>query len=174
MRFLNHFVLAIWLGATSLSGTAHDGHDHSTSAPTPSAPATPRTEARSKLFELVAVQDGDMLRIYVDRAATNEPVAGAQVAANGVGDPVQAEEIEPATYSVSLTELASPGEHALVFEIIAGDDGDLLQAKLETAGTIATRPADAMGWQTKAGGIAALAAALALGLVWLRRRRSLR
>ena len=72
--------LAILLLMAPASAFAHEGHDHTddkrAAGPTT---LTPRLEARSGPFELVAFRRSGELLIYLDRFQTNEPITGAQV-----------------------------------------------------------------------------------------------
>src|SRR5262249_41390244 len=59
---------------------AHEGHDHDDSARAALASSTyPRVTAQSELYEVVGILKGDRLSIYLDRAATNEPVTDVKV-----------------------------------------------------------------------------------------------
>lgn len=98
----------------------------------------PRLEAQSELFELVARLDGGALTILVDRYETNEPVLGAQleVESGSLKAPATFRP-ESGDYAVTdpamLSALCEPGEHALVFTVLAGEDTDLLDGTLVTA-----------------------------------------
>ena len=81
-------VTAILYG-TIAPALAHEGHDHEEQQPV-SAGALPRGEADSGAFEIVAIVHGENLEIYLDRFATNEPVAGATVEVESPGGPVRA------------------------------------------------------------------------------------
>lgn len=105
--------------------------------------AVPRVEARSELFELVAQLRGGEFTILVDRYATNEPVLGAKLEVeSGAVKAVATYRAEPGDYVVIdpafVKSLAAPGEHPLVFTLVAGQDADLLDGTLVTTGS---RPA---------------------------------
>lgn len=146
---------------------AHEGHDHAAAPPAPAASVAPRLEARTPLFEIVAVLDGRRLAVYVDRAASNEPVSGAQVEVEAGGERVEASEIAGGLYAAELPALAAAGDHALVFTVAAGDELDLLNGTLRVAAAAAApAPASAAGgapawWWGGAAG-AALVAALGI------------
>lgn len=100
----------------------------------------PRVEAKSEAFELVADLRPAKLVILVDRYATNEPVLGAQLEVeSGAHKAVAAYRAEQGDYVVTdaamLKALASPGEHALVFMLVAGADADLLDGTLVSRAT---------------------------------------
>lgn len=124
---------------------SHEGHSHG-DEPAPPATAAPRTEARSDLFEIVAVQGPDRrLWLYLDRIATSEPIDGAtvQVTLDGkdLGVAMRAGE---AIYVLANPALEQPGRRNLVFVITAGEDMDLLPATLDvpaTAGPLTAAPA---------------------------------
>jgi hypothetical protein len=97
--------------------------------------ASPKLEAKSELFELVARLDGGELSILIDRFATNEPVLNATVEVeSGTTKATARFHGDLGDYAVDdaamLKLLATPGEHALVFTVIAGNDSDLLDGIL--------------------------------------------
>ncbi len=100
--------------------------------------ALPRVEAKSELFELVAELRAGELVIVLDRFETNEPVLGAQLdVESGSLKAVATFRAEQGDYLVGdaalLKALAAPGEHGLVFTIMAGQDSDLLDGTLVNA-----------------------------------------
>jgi len=116
---------------------AHEGHDHGP----PEAAAgqlSPRVSARSETFELVGILRGERLVIYLDRAATNEPVTTADIAVS-IGDSAEALNAEWAaegTYTLTSPKFLAAGPIELVFSITGEAGEDLL------AGTL-TVPSDA-------------------------------
>jgi hypothetical protein len=108
------------------------------------ASAWPRVEAKSESFELVAELRSGELAIVVDRYETNEPVLGAKLEVeSGALKAVAAFRAEQGDYAVSdaamLKALAAPGEHGLVFTLVAGKESDLLDGTLVgTADRVAT------------------------------------
>ncbi|MBL8329261.1 MAG: hypothetical protein JNJ71_10450 [Rubrivivax sp.] len=102
------------------------------------ASALPRVEAKSETFELVAELRASELAIVVDRFATNEPVLGAKLEIeSGTLKAVAAFRAEQGDYVVAdaamLKALAAPGEHGIVFTLVAGKDSDLLDGTLVNA-----------------------------------------
>ena len=100
----------------------------------------PRVEAKSELFELVANLKPGELSILVDRYETNEPVLGAQLEVeSGSLKAIAAFRADKGDYVVTdaalLKALAAPGEHALVFTLMAGKDSDLLDGTLLVGGS---------------------------------------
>lgn len=143
------------------------------------APASdaPRMQAASELFELVATLAGGELSILIDRYATNAPVLGAKVEVAAGNARASAQfHADNGDYAVAdeafLTAISRPGEHALVFTIVAGNESDLLDGVLRVAPAAVP---DAHGaahrphwpWAVPA---AAIAAALAVAGWRLRRR----
>ncbi|HWP87473.1 MAG TPA: hypothetical protein VNM70_06310, partial [Burkholderiales bacterium] len=116
-------VTAILYG-TIAPALAHEGHDHEEQQPV-SAGALPRGEADSGAFEIVAIVRGENLEIYLDRFATNEPVAGATVEVESPGGPVKAETGADGTYRVAAPWLAKSGRTDLIFTVTAGDTTDI-------------------------------------------------
>jgi hypothetical protein len=108
------------------------------------ASALPRVEAKSEAFELVAELRPSELVIVVDRYETNEPVLGARLEVeSGALKAVAAFRAEQGDYAVTdaamLKALAAPGEHGLVFTLVAGKDSDLLDGTLVgSAGGVVT------------------------------------
>jgi hypothetical protein len=111
------------------------------------ASALPRVEAQSEAFELVAELRPTELAIVVDRYETNEPVLGAKLEVeSGSLKAVAAFRAEQGDYAVTdaamLKALAAPGEHGLVFTLVAGKDSDLLDGTLVgSAGGVVTAAA---------------------------------
>jgi hypothetical protein len=111
------------------------------------ASALPRVEAKSEAFELVAELRPSELVIVVDRYETNEPVLGAKLEVeSGALKAVAAFRAEQGDYAVTdaamLKALAAPGEHGLVFTLVAGKDSDLLDGTLVgSAGGVVTAAA---------------------------------
>jgi hypothetical protein len=100
-----------------------------------SVSALPRVEARSEAFELVAELRAGELAILVDRYESNEPVLGAKLEVeSGALKAVAAFRAEQGDYVVTdaamLKALGAPGEHGLVFTLVAGQDSDLLDGTL--------------------------------------------
>ena len=156
------------------------------------ASALPRVEAKSEAFELVAELRPSELVIFVDRYETNEPVLGAKLEVeSGSLKAVAAFRAEQGDYVVTdaamLKTLAAPGEHGLVFTLVAGKDSDLLDGTLVgTAGSVVIAAAkdnhgpahggDDPGHDhelERAAWIGAGVAALGLigGIAWWRQRR---
>jgi cobalt-zinc-cadmium efflux system membrane fusion protein len=135
----------------------------------------PRLEASSELFELVARLHEDELSILVDRYESNEPVLGAKVEVRlGELKALAKFHADHGDYAVDdpalLKALAAPGEHALIFMIVSGEDSDLLDATLVVADDAAHDDAHIhwLEWILVAGGALVV---LGIILLVLRRRR---
>ena len=124
-------VTAILYG-TIAPALSHEGHDHEAQQPV-SAGALPRGEADSGAFEIVAIVRGENLEIYLDRFATNEPVAGATIEVESPGGPVKAEAGADGTYRVAAPWLAKGGRTDLIFTVTAGDTTDILPMTIQSA-----------------------------------------
>lgn len=142
---------------------------------TGAAAGSPRSEAQSDLFEMVATLRGGELSLLIDRYASNEPVLNAQVEVeSGALKAKAAFQADSGDYVVEdpalVKALGAPGEHTLVVTIVAGTESDLLDATLVTAGhdsAAAEKSPDRTVWI----GAAALAVASIGVFAWLRRRR---
>lgn len=102
----------------------------------------PRIEAHSDLFELVATLHDGELSILIDRYETNEPVLNAELEVESSGMKAKAKfHADHGDYAIDdpsfVKLLRTPGEHALVFTILAGQDSDLLDGILVTSAAAA-------------------------------------
>lgn len=135
------FALAVAMPVTAPAAPgAHgpDGEHLDGPAQRGSAGTSPRLEAKSELFELVARLSGGELSILIDRYETNEPVLGATVEVESGALKARATfHADHGDYAISepalLAALARPGQHALVFTVMAGQDADLLDGTLVVA-----------------------------------------
>ena len=116
---------------------AHEGHDHDASPPA-IAHVSPRAEAQSAAFELVAVPKGGELEIWLDRFDTNAPVEGASISIETPAGSVEAVAEGPGLYRIPAPWATKPGRIDLIFTVIAGNDMDVLP-------TILAIPAPANG-----------------------------
>lgn len=141
LRALSALALATGLLLTNMSTVAapgaHGPNGEHLDGPTAmrAASSLPRVEAKSEAFELVAELRASELAIVVDRFDTNEPVLGAKLEVeSGSIKAVAAFRAEQGDYAVTdaalLKALAAPGEHGLVFTLVAGNDSDLLDGTL--------------------------------------------
>lgn len=156
-------------------GDASDGHTHAESAPAP-VPVTasaPRAVAATEDFEVVAILEGKHLVVYVDRFASNEPVAKAKVEVEGAGVVGLAKEAAPGTYVMDLAAALAPAKHALTISVEAGDTADLLSAMLDTSQPVVAAAA-AHGWTRRAVWIVAALLLLAAGALLVFQRRKAR
>ena len=132
-------LLLILTPSASAAPGAHGPNGEHLDSPTVAATAStlPRLEAKSDLFELVATLQAGELSVLVDRFETNEPVLGATLEVESSGVKAKATfHADLGDYAFDdpklLALLRSPGEHALVFTLVAGQDSDLLDGTLVT------------------------------------------
>ena len=134
---------------------AGDGHDHGEAKPAAAGSTLPRFTAQSELFEAVGVLGKAELVVYIDRAASNEPVVNATVELESTGVKLLGR-FEPklGEYHFDAKPFAKTGEYPITLTIKAGADSDLLTAELAVpdaaagvAATIGVRP---QGWQRAA------------------------
>lgn len=134
----------------------------------------PVVVAESESFEVVGRLDTEGFTFFVDRAASNAPVLNAALEVEQGGRKAKARfRNESGDYLIDdaawLQPLRQPGEYALAFTLVAGDEADLLSADFVVSGpsTAATALPMAGSW---AAGVSGLALLLLLGGAWWRRR----
>lgn len=171
------------LPAHAAPGAHGPGGEHlDQPAGTPVVSSRPRVEAQSDLFELVATLTANELSILVDRYETNDPVLGADLEVESGSRKAKAKfQADQGRYTVDdpafLKMLATPGEHALVFTLKAGNDADLLNGALVTASWESHAPSRGAGLlRAIKANLTGLAIAVAVlgaiaGLFWMRKRR---
>ncbi len=116
-RFAAAMVAAIVI-STSLA-LAGPGHDHGPAPAAATAPASPRVTASSDAFELVGIVEGEVLVVYLDRFATNEPVTGATITISLNGTALKAEPQPNGTYELASPILKAPGLVEVIAEVEA-------------------------------------------------------
>ena len=134
---------------------AHEGHDHANETKAPlQAGSTPRLEAASGPFALVALLRQDELVIYLDRFDTNAPITAAAVTVETPDGSVTAEPRD-GVYRVAAP-WARSGSHDLIFTVTAENDTEIL------SGTLMVAPREPE--QGRTGGWSLLSPAMAQGL----------
>lgn len=124
--------LALALGiGLALPAAAHEGEDHGAPPPAATQNLSPRASAATEDFELVAVLEAQRLVVYLDRYASNEPVAKATVDIEGPGLSGTAREIAEGVYELPVAAALPPGKHALTFTVETAEAADLLSASLD-------------------------------------------
>ena len=113
--------------------SAHQGHDHS--APPPgAAEMTPRAETDSQQFELVAMARDGALDIYLDSFLDNAPIVDARIVVDTPTGTVTATATSNGIYRLDAPWSTAPGSYALIFDIKAGGQSDVLAATLTIPG----------------------------------------
>jgi hypothetical protein len=173
------FALAM-LPSLSLAGPgAHGPNGEHLDSPQGShagaAQNSPRIEAKSDLFELVGTLGGGELSILIDRFESNEPLLQAQVEIESGGLKAQAKfHHDMGDFSVDdpamLKLLSTPGDHPLVITILAGQDGDLLDAVLRVEASSSDH-AHGTDWRLRAWGAVVTVLLMAAGLRYQRSRQ---
>lgn len=111
---------------------AHEGHSHgdAPAAPAAAASAAPRGEVASDQFELVAVaRDGELI-VYLDHAASNEPIESATVEAETPAGKVALQAKPGAPYRLDAPWSRKPGSYDLVFNVTLNGDAEALPVTL--------------------------------------------
>lgn len=128
--------------AASAAPGAHGPNGEHLDAPTSNLTVStlPRLETYTEAFELVAELRAKELAIVIDRYESNAPVLDATLEVeSGSLKAVATFRAEQGDYAVTdaalLQALRAPGEHALVFTLLAGEDSDLLDGTLVAAGS---------------------------------------
>jgi membrane fusion protein, heavy metal efflux system len=117
----------LWSGVS-----AHEGHDRGTEAPAVTgAPASPRVVATSENYQFVGIVEGEVLVIYLDRAADNSPVTTASIELTLDGEPTKVEPNQKDnTYEATSHLLRKPGSHEVLVKLSDGSTKDLLVGAL--------------------------------------------
>lgn len=166
-------ILSAVLASASWSTWAHGGDDHGADAPqVMGTSVAPRAYAQTQDFELVAQLHGTTLTLTLDRFATNEPVADAQIEVES-GNVLKgvAQQVAPGVYTVKADALAAPGKYPLSFSVQAGDTSDLLAATLDSSPPVEEIAHVHGGGEWTTWAISAAVLIAGLGLVVLRRRK---
>ncbi|MEZ5764875.1 MAG: efflux RND transporter periplasmic adaptor subunit [Xanthobacteraceae bacterium] len=109
---------------------AHEGHDHGPAPSSPSAATLERGEAHSEKIEVVATLDGDTLRIFIDRYATNAPVDGATVDVETSAGPAKAEALGGGMYRLTGVPLPEEGPVNLIVSVALDGEVDLFPIEI--------------------------------------------
>lgn len=173
---MTRHTLLFTLLITPLLAFAHGGEDHG-DGPKPAmvANVTPRAEAQTELFELVATPGNGQLTIFIDRFANNAPVTGAKVEVESGSWKAVAPAFDNGSYRVNAPQFAKPGRYPLLFTVEAGADTDLIETTLVVAeaakpAAAARLPGAGSMWWWVGGALAALAG---ISLLLKRRRPDL-
>lgn len=168
--------------AIASAARAHEGHDHGPE-PAVKTDASPRGHASSAQFEVVAIAKAGDLVIYLDRFATNEPVAGATIEIESGAFKAVAAAVAPGVFSVPGDAFEAPGRHALTITIEtdakSGGVSDLLSATLDvaapkTAAPEGNSPLTLAGFSPTTLAFGVAVALLAIGAIAWRRRAQAR
>jgi cobalt-zinc-cadmium efflux system membrane fusion protein len=179
MNFLVSGLHTVLLAVLLMAGAAaaHEGHDHADDFKAmPQLAGSPRLEATSGPFELVALLRQGELAIYLDEVETNAPITNASVVVETPAGSIKAEAQE------GIYRLGAPwaqaGSHSLIFAVTEGNRIEILSGTL----TITPRAAEQNpGWSLRpfagAGAPSLLIAIVAFAgggaaMLWTRRRKA--
>jgi len=110
---------------------AHEGHDNADKPAVEAGVfASPRVVAASDDYQFVGVVEGEVLVVYLDRAADNAPVTAATLEISLDGQPFKAELQKNGTYEVTAPLLRRPGQISVVVNIVDAAVPDLLAGAL--------------------------------------------
>jgi hypothetical protein len=110
---------------------AHEGHDHGDRAAPAPAYVLPRGESASPVFQTVVVASQGQLTIYLDRFATNEPIADAAIEVETPDGPAPALPRPDGSYSLKAPWLPKAGHVDIALTVTAGSDVDVLSVSLD-------------------------------------------
>src|SRR6516164_11166359 len=109
-------IAAFLLAIAWTNSRAHEGEDHDEPKPVPAvASVTPRTEAASESFELVAIAHSGTLAIYLDHLRTNDPVTNAAITVETPAGSVAASPEHDGKYKLAAPWAIKPGQYGLIF-----------------------------------------------------------
>jgi hypothetical protein len=140
-------LLAAGLTVVLLNGSVsgHEGHENGPDIAPVSVRATPRGEAASELFELVAVSRGGELTIYLDRFSTNEPVPDAAIQVETPAGSIEARPSPDGSYTIAAPWSTHPGRYDLIFTVTKGGEADVLPLTLEVSPAVSETQARMSG-----------------------------
>lgn len=167
---IKFLVASLALAGAAMAGP---GHDHGDEAPVAGGTASPRVTSHSDLFEVVGIVDGGVMTIYLDRYASNEPVAGAKVEVEAGAAKGVATAQPDGTYRFEHALFKTPGTLPVSFTVSDSKDTDLLAGDLVLPDPHEGHDHDAAHspWLRWAGYAAAALALLAIATVAARRLR---
>ncbi|MBB2917667.1 hypothetical protein [Cupriavidus alkaliphilus] len=168
--------LAIALPAAHAGPGAHGPNGEHLDAPADTgaaAHAQPSIEANTEAFELVGTLATEELSVMVDRYVTNEPVLDGTLEVEFNGIKAQGKlHADAGDYAFTdeklLQALRRPGQHALVFTLVTGNESDLIEGTLNVAAD--EHEHGIAWWQARWPWLVLLAALVAAG-AWRVQRR---
>ncbi len=164
-------LLALVALAAAPQAQAGPGHDHGDEAPANTGVVLPRLAMTSEAFELVGVLNGKTLTLYLDRAATNEPVPKADIELEFAGAKLTPKAQADGSFVLELPQALGEGAHTFTATVTAGDEADLLAGELDLHGD-APHADEHAHWDWKRWGVALLGGGLGLAaLVAFQRRK---
>ncbi|MDH1054623.1 hypothetical protein [Aquipseudomonas alcaligenes] len=128
---LTAFTVATLIAIPPLTTLAGDGHDHGEAPAASTGSALPRFVATSATFELVGVLNGHDLTLWLDHAADNSPVEGANLELEVGGVKVEVEQHEAGEFEAELAEEPEEGEIAIKAQVVVDKRTELLSGDLD-------------------------------------------
>lgn len=132
MSFFRAALCAAILVSLAAAGPAraHEGHSHGDAPVAPAANAAPRGEIASELFELVAVARDGELTVYLDHAASNEPIETAAIEAETPAGKQMLDAKPGEPYRLAAPWTSKPGSYDLVFNVTLNNETEALPITL--------------------------------------------
>ncbi|SOZ38778.1 hypothetical protein [Cupriavidus neocaledonicus] len=175
--FLTLFLSLALAGPAAHAGPgAHGPNGEHLDAPSASgaaAHAQPTIEAQTEAFELVGTLATDEFSVMVDRYVTNEPVLDGTLELEFNGIKARGKlHADAGDYAFTddklLQALRRPGQHALVFTLVTGNESDLIEGTLNVAADEHDR--GLAWWQARWPWLVLLAAVVAAAVWGVKRR----
>ena len=117
--------------AVGVPASAHEGHDHGEKpAAAGTVPSSPRVVATSEAYQFVGIVEGEVLVVYLDRAADNAPVTAAKIEVSLNGQTFKADPQKKGTFEITAPLLRKPGQIEVLATVLEGGVSDLLAGAL--------------------------------------------
>jgi cobalt-zinc-cadmium efflux system membrane fusion protein len=124
----------------------HEGHSHDEPVRT-LAPVAPRGEAHSNEFEIVALFRNNELIVYLDRFATNEPIANAEIEALTPSGSEKAIANADGSYRLPAKWADGRDHYDLIFTVTLGEISEVLPVTIAGAATASAPRAASVSMQ---------------------------
>lgn len=180
MKTLSLFFAALLAMSAAFAGPGAHGpngeHLDAQASMTSSGPAVPTIETFTESFELLGRLANGELSVMIDRYDTNEPVLNGMLEVQYRQLKAKATfHADHGDYAIDdpalLAAISTPGTHALLFTLVAGDESDLLEGSLQVGAAAGDHAHEHSAWRSWWLLAAVAALILIAAVVTVRRRR---